>query len=120
MLYCSRLDEKGIITIISGNICVLIDREDNSRCIGNIARGAWNWMCVVDIMRPKEVCKQSLSMLTTNVQTENEVSKLITFALWHKRIGHSNQSIIESMIRSQPFGLKTNLEPKTSSSEICV
>lgn len=39
-LYCSNLDENGITTIISRNMCTLIDKKDSNRRIGKIARGA--------------------------------------------------------------------------------
>lgn len=69
-------------------------------------------------MHPKEVLEHSHSILTTQMQAGKGVSKLDTFALCYKKIGHSNQSITESMIRSQSYGMKANWEPEILSCKV--
>lgn len=71
-------------------------------------------------MRLEEIRKQSHSMVTTKVQTRNGVRELNTFTLWHKMMGHTNQSTIEGMKRSESFGMKASMDAETPSCKVFV
>lgn len=111
---------KVITTIIWENVWTLIDRDETNKRIVKIARITSDGLHVMDIIRPDEVDKRSLSSSTTDGEQSKRVTKLETFALRSKRMRQCSQFTVKSMIKCESYRVKGTPELETGNSELWV